>query len=112
MINQLKPTPKKIIESPTGQAKFGLDRDEVEYCEATSRNYTNVYFVDGKVELFSRNLGLICTVLELERPHKSFGVNPNYVRFRNEGSVSMKSGKVIPVSRRREISPKQKKYEY
>lgn len=70
--------------------------------EAVYGNYTTVYFRDGKTILLPRNLGLVCRALELERPHKSFLIHPDCVVIREVGSIRLVSGKVIPVSRRKE----------
>lgn len=117
VINQLKslPPPMKVTEGPEKvlpvKNKFGINPDDVEYCEAIYGNYTTVHFRDGKTTLLPRNLGLVCRTLELERPHKSFLIHPDCVLIREVGGIRLESGKVIPVSRRKEISPKQRKYE-
>jgi len=74
--------------------------EEVVWAEA-DRNYTIVVLTTGKKIVSCHTLGMVYQHLGLYRVHRSFAVNPSQVGEMTEDGLLMKSGEIVPVSRKR-----------
>lgn len=77
---------------------------DIVYCEGTNR-YTKVVTKDRSEILSSYSLGKFIELLSSElffQVHRSFLINISMIsQYKNEGTVKLKDGSIIPVARRR-----------
>ena len=97
----------------TGLSSIGIPSEDgidfvsikdIIYCEGTNR-YTKVVAIDRGVILSSYSLGKFIELLSSKlffQVHRSFLINLSMIsQYKNEGTVKLKDGSIIPVARRR-----------
>lgn len=95
-----------IISLPTQEGLEFIQKKDIMYCEAEG-NYTYVYTIDQKRRLIPKTLKDIENLIHdlgFLRIHQSYLANMAYVLSYNRqdgGSLEMKNGKRLPVSRAR-----------
>lgn len=94
------------IAVPVSDGYEFIEIDEILYCQSQN-NYTFLFLKDNKKVILSKTLKEFELLLEkyyFLRIHKSFLINPNYIKKynRNDGGyLIMTNGEAIPVSRNR-----------
>jgi two-component system LytT family response regulator len=96
----------EIISLPTQEGLEFIHKKDIMYCEAEG-NYTHIYTQDEKRRLVPRTLKDIESMIHdlgFLRIHQSFLANMTYMKSYTRldgGSIEMKNGKKLPVSRSR-----------
>jgi len=96
----------KHIIVPTSDGLEFIEIDKIQRCQSDS-NYTYIHIVDEKPILIAKTLKEVEDLLEgneFYRIHHSHLINVRYIRKYNNGkagSITMKDGTLIPISRRR-----------
>ena len=90
---------KKQIKTTTN---LKVDFSQVVYLQSDI-NYTELFFVNGKREIFAYTLKLFEAKLNESfiRIHRSYLVNKQFVEVINRQGLRLVSGDYLPVSRRR-----------
>ena len=95
---------KARMALPTSEGLVFLAIKDIVYCESEG-NYTKVYFVGGRIDLFTKKLKEIEEILSdsyFYRVHHSYLINlhevTRYVKSEG-GDLMMSSGTLIPISR-------------
>jgi len=104
-VNKLDGNFKTII-MPTSEGLEFIEVEKISHCHSDS-NYTYIHRVDEKPLLIAKTLKEVEEMLEgkgFHRIHHSYLVNIRFIKKYNKGkagSLSMKDGTVIPISRSR-----------
>lgn len=109
VLNQLLTNipPNDLITIPTIEGLEFLKIEEIIRCEGLQK-YTHVITTEKSDIISSYSIGQFCSMLEsygFFSSHKSHLINLRFIRkFLHEGTVIMRDGSAVPVSRRRKAT--------